>query len=106
MKNALAIVHVGPAVGARFTEYTVEFEAQGELGPAAAQRFLYVLEGALLLEAGGKGHELGARGYAYLGQGLAHRAVARQQSRVAVIEKHYVAVDGVSAPRLVVSSED
>ena len=106
MKNALAIVHVGPALGARFTEYTVEFEAQGELGPAPAQRFLYVLEGALLLEAGGKGHELVARGYAYLSQGLEHRAVAKQQSRVAVIEKHYVAVDGVAAPRLLVSSED
>lgn len=106
MKNASAIVHVGPALGARFTEYTVEFEAQGELGPAAAQRFLYVLEGALLLEAGGKGHAIGTRGYAYLSQGLEHRAVAKQQSRVAVIEKHYVAVDGVAAPRLLVSSED
>ena len=106
MKHALAIVHVGPALGARFTQYTVEFEAQGELGPAAAQRFLYVLEGALLLEADGDGHELCARGYAYLGQGLRHRAVAKQQSRVAVIEKHYVAADGVAAPRLLVSSED
>ncbi|MBA0087228.1 MAG: (S)-ureidoglycine aminohydrolase, partial [Acidobacteria bacterium Pan2503] len=42
MKNASAIVHVGPALGAAFTEYTVEFEPQGELGPAAAERFLYV----------------------------------------------------------------
>ena len=106
MKNALAIVHVGPALGARFTEYTVEFDARGELGPAFAQRFLYVLEGAILLEADGNGHELGARGYAYLGQGLEHRAVAKQKSRVAVIEKHYFAVDGVAAPRLLVSSED
>ena len=106
MKRALAIVHVAPALGARFTQYTVEFEAQGELGPAATQRFLYVLEGAILLEADGKGHELCARGYAYLGQGLEHRAVAKQPSRVAVIEKHYVAIDGVAAPQLLVSSED
>ena len=106
MKNASAIVHVGPALGARFTEYTVEFLARGELGAAAAQRFLYVLEGAILLEADGKAHELGARGSAYLGQGIEHQAVAKQQSRVAVIEKHYVPVDGVPAPRLLVSSED
>jgi len=106
MKNASAIVHVGPALGAAFTEYTVEFEPQGELGPAAAQRFSYVLEGAVSLEADGKRHELGARGYAYLGAGLPHRVVANQKSRVAVIEKHYVPVDGLAAPRLLVSSED
>jgi (S)-ureidoglycine aminohydrolase len=106
MKNASAIVHIGPALGARFTEYSVEFEANGELGPAAAQRFFYVLEGAIVLEAEGKRHELNAGGYAYLGQGLAHRVVAQRQSRVAVVEKDYMPVDGPSTPRVLVSSED
>lgn len=106
MKNASAIVHIGPALGALFSEYSVEFEARGELGPATAQRFLYVLEGAILLEADGKRHELGARGYAYLSQGLAHRVMAKQISRVAVVEKHYVPVDSAPAPRMIVSSED
>jgi (S)-ureidoglycine aminohydrolase len=106
MKNASAIVHVGPALGARFTEYTAECEAQGELGLAAAQRFMYVLEGAISLEAEGKRHELGARGYAYLGEGLSHRVIAKQKSRVAIIEKQYVALDGVAAPRLLISNED
>jgi len=31
MKACSAIVHIGPAMGARFTEYTAEFEAGGEL---------------------------------------------------------------------------
>lgn len=106
MKNASAIVHVGSALGARFTEYSAEFDAGGELGPAVAQRFLYVLEGAILLEAEGKRHELGARGYAYLAQGIAHRVVASQKSRVAVIEKFYASADGDAVPRLLVSSED
>ena len=106
LKNAAAIVHVGPALGAAFTEYTVEFEPQGELGPAIAQRFLYVLEGVLLLEADGKRQELGPRGYAYLGEGLPHRAIAKQKSCVAVIEKQYLPVAGVAAPRLLISNED
>ena len=106
MQGASAIVLVGPALGARFTEYMVEFEAQGQLGPTAVQRFLYVLEGAILLEADGKGHELGTRAYAYLCQGLAHRAVAKQKSRVAIIEKQYVPVDDMAMPRLLVSTED
>ena len=106
MKNALAIVHVGPALGARFTQYTVEFDTHGELGSASVQRFLYVLEGAILVEVGAKRHELSSRGYAYLGQSLAHRVVAKQQSRVAVIEKEYLPLEGVAAPRFLVSSEE
>jgi len=64
-ENASAIVHIGPALGAAFTEYTAEFEPKGELGNTSAQRFIYVLEGAVTLEAKGKRHDLGPRGYAY-----------------------------------------
>lgn len=106
MKNAAAIVHVGPAMGAAFTAYTVEFEPQGELGPTFAQRFLYVLEGTLVLETDGKPQELTSRGYAYLGEGLPHRAIAKQKSCVAVIEKPYLPVAGLAAPRLLISNED
>lgn len=106
MKNAAAIVHVGPAMGAAFTQYAVEFEPEGELGPTIAQRFLYVLEGALLLEADGQRQELSPGGYAYIGEGLAHRAIAKQKSHVAVIEKQYFAVPGITAPRLLLSHED
>jgi (S)-ureidoglycine aminohydrolase len=106
MKNASAIVHIGPALGAAFTEYTAEMELKGELGNASAQRFLYVVEGAVTLEAEGKRHDLGARGYAYLSEGLSHRVIARKKSRVAVIEKHYQRVEKIEPTRLLVSSED
>ncbi len=45
MRNATAIVHVSPARGAAFTQFTALFETGGELGPAALQRFFYVIEG-------------------------------------------------------------
>ena len=66
MKACSAIVHVSSALGAKFTEYTAEFEAGGELGCAPAQRFIFVVEGGVRLEAVGKSTELSARGYAYL----------------------------------------
>jgi (S)-ureidoglycine aminohydrolase len=106
MKNASAIVHIGPALGAAFTEYTAEFEPKGELGNTSAQRFVYVIEGALTLEGEGKRHELGAGGYAYLPEGSSHRVVAKKKSRVAVIEKPYERVEKIEPPRLIVSSED
>ena len=89
MKKCTAIVHASPAIGAKFAQYTAEFEAGGELGTTPAQRFVFVMEGALKLEVEGKQSELGARGYAYLPEGVQHRLVATQASRVAVIEKSY-----------------
>ena len=106
MRGASAIVHVGPTVGAAFTEYTTEFEPQGELGYTSAQRFLYVMEGAVTLEAEGKRRDLAARGYAYLPEGLPHRAIAKEKSRVAVIEKPYQCVEKIEPHRLLTSSED
>lgn len=106
MKACSAIVHIGPAMGARFTEYTAEFEAGGELGNTTAQRFIFVIEGGVRVEANGKSNQLGARGYAYLPQGLPNRVVSTKASRVVAIEKPYQALDSVEPPSLIVSSED
>jgi len=106
MKNASAIVHIGPALGAAFTEYTAEFEPKGELGNTSAQRFIYVMEGVVALELKGKRQELGARGYAYLPEGISHKIIAREKSRAVVVEKFYERIDKAEPPRLMVSSED
>jgi (S)-ureidoglycine aminohydrolase len=106
MKKCFAIVHAGPAMGAKFTQYTAEFEAGGELGNTKAQRFIFVMEGAVKLKAEGKQKELGARGYAYLPEGSRHRVVATKTSRVAVIEKPYHTSPSTPPPRAIVSNED
>ena len=106
MKGCTAVVHAGPAIGAAFTQYTAEFEAGGELGGTTAQRFLFVLEGGVHVEADGKKTELRARGYAYLPQGLQHWVVAAPASRAAVIEKPYQALASTKPPSLILSSED
>jgi (S)-ureidoglycine aminohydrolase len=106
MKACAAIVHAGPAIGARFAQYTAEFESGGELGPTAAQRFVYVLEGQLELEMDGRRSSLGVSGYAYLPEGAAHRVVAPKASRAAVIEKHYQPLASFESPRAIISSED
>ncbi len=106
MTNASAIVHVGPALGAGFTEYTAEFEPKGELGNTPAQRFIYMMEGAVTLEAKGERRELRARGFAYLPEDFSHKIVAKEKSRVAVIEKSYERIEKTEPPPLLVSSED
>jgi (S)-ureidoglycine aminohydrolase len=106
MKRCTAIVHASPAIGAKFAQYTAEFEAGGELGSTAAQRFVFVVEGGLKLEAEGKQSELGVGGYAYLPEGSQHRIAAAKSSRAAVIEKRYQALASVASPGVIVSNED
>jgi len=106
MKKCMAVVHAGAALGAAFTQYTAEFELGGELGGTTHQRFLYVLEGTLQVEAAGSKTELRARGYTYLPQSSQHRIVATQAGRAAVIEKPYLALASVEPPSAILSSED
>src|SRR5258708_556104 len=54
MSHAMAIVHASPANGARFAQYTVEMEEEGEVGPTSAQRFVYVLNGTVTVTIAGQ----------------------------------------------------
>ena len=105
MQGGTAIVHVSPAVGAAFTQYTAELEPGGTLGPTLAQRFVYVLSGAVDLATDTSFNSLSPSGYAYIPAGLAHTLTAQGATRVAVIEKNYQQLSGVAPPVLLVGDE-
>src|SRR4029077_12014610 len=87
-------VHTGPAMGAAFTQYTAEIEPGGVLGPTEAQRFLFVLEGKVQLEASGGKHLLAKDGYAYLPAAEPSSVRAPEAARIAGIEKGYQPLSG------------
>src|SRR5256886_13085318 len=64
------------------------------------------MDGAVTVEIKGKRHELGGRGYAYLPEGFSHRVVAKEKSRVAVVEKQYERNAKIEPPHLLVSNEN
>ena len=100
------VVHAAPQLGARFTQMTAEFAPDGTLGPAPAQRFLYVLEGELSLSAGEKEYVLAPGGFAFLPQGTPHKVRAQIPSRAQVIEKPYEHLrDEEQAAQVVVGNE-
>jgi (S)-ureidoglycine aminohydrolase len=101
------ILHIAPRGGAAFTQMTAEFATGGMLGPAPAQRFIYVLEGKLDLIAAGKKHVLAAGSFAYIPQGVKHTVRARTDARAAIIEKIYEPATDESEdePRVVVGKE-
>ena len=98
MRKATAIVHAAPRLGARFTEYTAEFEMDGMLGGTPLQRFIYLIEGGLRLSCGTVQQDLKAGAYAYMPAGAAHSVVATQTSRTLVIEKPYLSLNAVAPP--------
>jgi (S)-ureidoglycine aminohydrolase len=102
MTKATAIVHVGPAIGARFTQFTVEFEEEGGLDPAVAQRFLYVIEGQLRMGS----RILGAGDFGYAPTGCTATVTATCTARAVVIEKTYQPLAGVAAPEFFSGRED
>jgi (S)-ureidoglycine aminohydrolase len=100
------VVNVAPRLGARFTQMTAEFIAGGTLGPAPAQRFIYLLEGALELDAGGQRYRLTPGSFAYLPQGVPHTVRASTLSRATLIEKPYEPLPGDhQPPQIVVGNE-
>jgi (S)-ureidoglycine aminohydrolase len=97
MKGATAVVHAAPALGAKFTQYTVEFEPGGTLADARDQRFVYVLEGEL------EGMKPGDYAWFPPDSGMGVRAVSK--ARAAVIEKPYQPLEGVRMPSFLRGSE-
>ena len=101
MRNAVAIVHISPAAGARFTQYTAECSGDASLPVTAAQRFVYVLEGAVTVE----GRLLEAGGFAYFPAGASSDVRAPGSARLAVIEKPYESLDGTAPPLVLFGHE-
>lgn len=105
MQSATAIVHISPAAGAGFTQYTAELGEGGTLGPTSAQRFVYMIDGSADLSTDTSFQTLSAGSYAYLPACTEHTLTAQEQSRIAVIEKRYQPLAGTSAPSLMIGKE-
>jgi (S)-ureidoglycine aminohydrolase len=105
MQSATAVVHVSPAAGAAFTQYTAELDPAGKLGPTSAQRFLYVLAGVADLSTATSFNSLSPGGYAYVPAGLDHTLAAQGSTRLAVIEKTYLPLAGIASPSLLIGYE-
>ncbi len=87
LRDALAVVHMGAAANAQFTQMTVEFEPGGMLSSVGLQRFVYVLEGHLSLRSDPERHELSAGSFVYVPSLVTHYFLASGRARAVVIER-------------------
>src|SRR5580698_2912328 len=106
MERATAIVHISPAGGAAFTQYTAELEPGGTLGPTTNQRFLYILEGAADLATESSFHSLIPGSFAYIPEDASHTLTAQQPTHLVVIEKPYEQIASAPAPEILTGHEE
>jgi (S)-ureidoglycine aminohydrolase len=110
-RNASAVVHIAPEMGARFTQYTANLLAGAASAPPGdgVERFIYVLDGTVSLSADEKSTELRNGQFAFLPAGVEHQIstadksesrIAAPVARLAVFEKRYQPTSLASAPPL------
>ena len=108
LARGMAIVHAAPGMGAAFSMMTVEFQAGGTLDEGPGGRFVYVLEGSLLvsgpvppepvapksvaeLQASApptpQPRRLPPGGFAFFPTGFAHGLTAEVATRALVLER-------------------
>lgn len=104
-KNASAVIHISPAMGARFMQYTALLGSAAHSAPPSTgmERFLYVADGQVSLTLH-KETCLRSGGYASIPADTAHeiRTNDGESARLLVIEKHYQPMVKVGYPEPVV----
>jgi (S)-ureidoglycine aminohydrolase len=106
LENGAAVVHVGPAAGAAFAQYTAELDPGGTLITTPLQRFVYVLDGMADLVTDTGFSTLIPGSFAFLPAEAHHTLTAKQSTRLEVIEKPYDPLGGYPSPAAVVGNED
>ena len=108
-ENSAAIVHISPAMGAQFVQYTALLEPAGVGGPPApgVERFFYVLEGPVQLETEAATQAtLQTGGYGWIPSDTAHRIASDAGARLIVFEREYRSLPGGRAPKIVIGHAD
>lgn len=110
-KNASAVIHISPEMGARFLQYTATMEAaSGSASPGQdIQRFVYVLDGQCKLTLAAKAdesHVLSAGHFAFLPANVDHELSSVGVTSLFVIEKKFVSASYEAPEPVIANSAD
>ena len=106
--NATAVVHISPAIGARFTQFTASLDPGGssDLPSPGVERFIYVQQGQVELELDSASPTaVRAGGYAWLPCDTPHEIRARDSAKLVVFEKEYQSLAEAPSPNAVIGDE-
>ncbi len=108
--NTRGVIQISPAMGAEFLQYEAHLTKESVGYPARAdvERFVYVLEGKLLIPVEGAGRgkfHLSGGGFAYFPPGMEYTLSTKTHARLLVIEKTYVEMAGTKMPEFRIHHE-
>ncbi len=107
MERATAVVHISPAAGAAFTQYTAELEPGGTSRPHLQPSASSTCSKAQPTSPRTPPSTPSIAGsFAYIPEDVAHTLTAQQTTRLAVIEKPYEPLAAVPAPEVFVGREE
>lgn len=95
---------ITPDLGARFSQFfvTMPTGAIGQSPARGVERFILVLEGEISLDTGDSVSRLISEGYALIPADTTHEIRAITVSRIIVLERKFIPLDGVDRPILIV----
>lgn len=101
------VILISPQMGARFTHYLALMQTGASSAPplAGVERFVFVVDGEVMLTVHDESHRLTPHGYAYLPPDTPHRLEASSSASLSVFERRYLPFAGSEAPSLVVGNE-
>ena len=100
------IIHISPAIGAQFLQYTVRMEPGGKSGMpgAGVERMIYVDQGEAQVTIDNVVSKLDRGGFAFLPADQEHTITAVLESTLIVFEKQYCPASEVAAPTPVIGN--
>lgn len=110
--NTDGIILISPQMGsmtrARFAQYFAHMQPGAKAGPplVGVQRFIFVIEGTVLVESTEGAQELTVGGYAFIPAHSPHTLEATSAARINVFEKPYSPLPNVEPPPFVIGQEE
>lgn len=105
-KNASAVVHISPEMGARFTQYTVTLTpGSSSATRAGVERFFYVQSGTCSLKLK-KTQAMSTGSYAFIPADVDHQITSDSEATLIVFEKRYVPLENGATPTAIVGHVD
>jgi (S)-ureidoglycine aminohydrolase len=103
-RNCVAIAQISPGLGARFCQFQIDLEKNGEGRGNSAHNelFVYCLEGKCAADLGGAGHKLAAGAFAYVPAQTDFHFFQSKGARLLIFQKKFEPLDGWEKPGVLV----
>jgi (S)-ureidoglycine aminohydrolase len=106
-ENATIIIHISPAMGAKFSQLQITFgkNGSGKGKTGAHEYFVYVLEGGCSVKIGSRKLSLTTGSFVFISPGTDFHFSGAEGNRLLIFQKKFEPLTGAKVPRTIVGHE-